>query len=71
MLYICVCVCELFYFDRVSREWDAIPLYIVNNKDWMRVWTEKCEKVNNGRLSWYGVYSLVKESQNSGYTNII
>ena len=36
----------------------------------MKVWIEQCKQSNNGRLSWYGVSTLVKEAECRGYTNI-
>ena len=60
----------MFYFDTTGQEWDAIHLYIANNKDWMKLSIEQCKQANNGRLSWYGVSSLVKEALRIGDTNI-
>lgn len=37
----------------------------------MKVWIERCKPSNNGRLSWYGVSTLVKEVERRGDTNII
>jgi hypothetical protein len=63
-------ICELFYFNTTRREWDAIHLYIANNLDWMKVWIERSIQSNNGRLSWYGVATLVKEVEGKGDTNL-
>ena len=60
----------MFYFIAVSWEWDAIHLYIVDNLDWMMVWIEWCKQSNNGKLSWYDVSTLVKETECRGDTNI-
>jgi hypothetical protein len=60
----------LFYFNTTGREWDAIHLYIANNIDWMKVWIERCIQSNNGRLSWFGVATLVKEVERKGDTNL-
>jgi hypothetical protein len=62
---------ELFYFNIVGQEWDAIHLYIEKNIYWIKVWIERCIQSNNGRLSWYvNVATLVKESKRKGDTNL-
>ena len=38
--------------------------------DWMKVWIERCKQSNNGRLSWYGLSTLVKEVEHRENTNI-
>ena len=45
----------------VSREWDALHLYIANNLDWMEHWIEYIEEYF-GRLSWEGVRKMIKTS---------
>ena len=37
--------------------------------DWMKVWVERCKQTNIGRLSWYGVSTLVNEDEHRGDTN--
>jgi hypothetical protein len=36
----------------------------------MKVWIERSIQYNNGRLSWYGVATLVKEDERKGDTNL-
>ena len=38
--------------------------------DWMKVWIEQCTKYNNGRLTWEGVSTLVKEAELRRDTNL-
>lgn len=60
----------MFYLSTTGQECDAINLYITNNLDWMKVWIEQYKKDSNGRLSWCGVSTLVKEAQWNGDTNL-
>jgi hypothetical protein len=49
----------LLCYHIVSREWDALHLYIANNLDWMEHWIEYTEEYL-GRLSWEGVSKMIK-----------
>jgi hypothetical protein len=49
----------LLFYHIVSREWDALHLYIANNLDWMEHWIEYTEEYFS-RLSWEGVIKMIK-----------
>ena len=60
---------NFYCHQAVSREWDALHVYIANNIDWMKVWIERCEQSGHG-ISWEGVASFVKVTLRNGDTNL-
>jgi hypothetical protein len=41
-----------------------------NNLDWMKLWIDQCNIQCNGRLSWEGVATLLKEAHHNQDTNL-